>query len=407
MITPARSLPTTADGSPECPVCAGMDTVAFVRREQVPVHQNLLYDSPAAARAASRGTLALHACRDCDFVFNAAFDDALMSYGERYENAQEHSAVFERHVDTLARLLVESHGLRNAHVVEVGCGQGSFLRRLVEYPGAGNTGTGFDPSYAGPLETHDGRLRFRREFYGADATGVHADAVVSRHVIEHVRQPVAMLRSVRAAMQGGLHAPVFFETPCVEWILRERATWDLFYEHCSLFSPRSIACAFARAGFAVQSVGHVFGGQYLWLEASAAGADPAALAVPARTAGEEPLAARALAFGRDETARSAAIAARLRALRADGPVALWGAGAKGCTLAALVDPDATLVDSLVDINPGKQGHFVAGTGHPILAPAQAAARGVRSAILMNPNYLDECREMLQRDRVDIQLLELD
>ena len=98
---------------------------------------------------------------------------------------------------------------------------------------------------------------------------------------------------------------------------------------------------------------------------------------------------------------------RLRALRADGPVALWGAGAKGCTLAALVDPDATLVDSLVDINPGKQGHFVAGTGHPILAPAQAAARGVRSAILMNPNYLDECREMLQRDRVDIQLLELD
>ena len=99
--------------------------------------------------------------------------------------------------------------------------------------------------------------------------------------------------------------------------------------------------------------------------------------------------------------------ARLRALRADGPVALWGAGAKGCTLAALVDPDATLVDSLVDINPGKQGHFVAGTGHPILAPAQAAARGVRSAILMNPNYLDECREMLQRDRVDIQLLELD
>lgn len=393
-------------GAPRCPVCGADDAVAFVHRTDVPVHQNLLYDSPQDARAATRGTLSLHACRGCDFVFNAAFDESLMSYGERYENAQEHSAVFERHVDSLARLLVESRGLRNLHVVEVGCGQGSFLRRLVEYPGAGNTGTGFDPSYAGPEASADGRLRFRREFYGAQSTGVRADAVVSRHVIEHVPQPVGMLRSVRAAMRDALHAPVFFETPCIEWILRERATWDLFYEHCSLFSPRSIACAFALAGFAVREVGHVFGGQYLWTEAVAAAADAGQPPLPPRPLDEVPLAERAIAFGRDEAARCAAISGRLHALRAQGPVALWGAGAKGCTLAALVDPGATLVDSLVDINPGKQGHFVAGTGHPILSPAQAARRGVRSAILMNPNYLDECRAMLRRDRVDIQLLEL-
>lgn len=393
-----------ASRAPACPVCGCGDTVGFLRRERVPVHQNLLHDSPAAAQATRRGTLALHACRACDFVFNAEFDEALMSYGERYENAQEHSAVFESHVDSLARLLVESRGLRGKHVVEVGCGQGSFLRRLVEYPGAGNTGTGFDPSYAGPSEAYGGRLRFQREFYGAASTGVRADAVVSRHVIEHVPQPLAMLRSVRAAMQDGLHAPVFFETPCIEWIFRERATWDLFYEHCSLFSPRSIACAFGLAGFDVREVGHVFGGQYLWLEALAT---TAPMTMPARAPDAPPLAKRALAFGRDEATRCAAISDRLRALRATGRVALWGAGAKGCTLAALVDGDATLVDSVIDINPGKQGHFVAGTGHPIIAPAQAAARGVRSAILMNPNYLDECRAMLRRDRVDIQLLELD
>jgi hypothetical protein len=395
------------DGPPACPVCDGVRTVPFVRRERVPVHQNLLYESPTAARKARRGTLALHACSDCDFVFNAAFDDSLMSYGEHYENAQEHSTVFERHVDSLARLLVESRGLRNSHVVEVGCGQGSFLRRLVEYPGAGNSGTGFDPSYAGPLETHNGRLRFRREFYGASSSELHADAVVSRHVIEHVQRPIEMLRSVRAAMDGALHAPVFFETPCIEWILRERATWDLFYEHCSLFSPRSITHAFARAGFAVREVSHVFGGQYLWLEAVAMGGVATALPPPALTAAEGSLVARAIAFGEDETARCAAIAARLRGLGADGPVALWGAGAKGCTLAALVDPDATLIDSLIDINPGKQGHFVAGTGHPILSPTQAADRGVRHAILMNPNYRNECGAMLHRDRITIRLLEID
>jgi len=402
-----------------CPVCRTNDTVEFVHREAVPVHQNLLYETAQAAQAAVRGTLSLYACRNCDFVFNAAFDPSLMSYSERYDNAQEHSGVFERHVDMLARRLIEDRGIRGMHVVEVGCGQGSFLRRLVEYPGSGNTGTGYDPSYAGPPASADGRLKFRREFYGADSArpdspvgdaagnpaGANhsADAVVARHVIEHVPDPVAMLRSLRSALSGSMHTQVFFETPCIEWIFREQASWDLFYEHCSLFNPRSLAHAFSMAGFKARSVEHVFGGQYLWLEGRPVDFEDAGLLRPGQTA----LVESALAFGRSEVARIEAITEGIARLGATGRVALWGAGAKGCTLTALVDPDASRIDSLIDINPGKQGCFVAATGHPILAPAQAFARGVRSALLMNPNYLNECRALLARDRVDIQLLELD
>jgi hypothetical protein len=75
-------------------------------------------------------------------------------------------------------------------------------------------------------------------------------------------------------------------------------------------------------------------------------------------------------------------------------LALWGAGAKGATLAALADPDGALVDCLIDINPRKQGGFTAVTGHPVVAPEAAAARGVRAVVLMNPNYRAEIVSMI-------------
>jgi hypothetical protein len=76
-------------------------------------------------------------------------------------------------------------------------------------------------------------------------------------------------------------------------------------------------------------------------------------------------------------------------------VALWGAGAKGVTFANLLDPNCELLDCLVDLNPAKQGCFVPGTGHPIVRHDELDARGVRTALAMNPNYTPENVELLR------------
>ncbi len=383
----------------QCPLCESRRLTQFLLRKHVPVHQNLVVGSQHAARSVARGELDLVVCEDCGFVFNRAFDLARLAYGETYDNTQSCSGYFDAYLDGLVEDMVLRKAVRDCSIVEVGCGKGQFLRKLVSFPGANNRGFGFDPSYVGPETDLDGRLVFRRCYYDASCIDVAADVVVCRHVIEHVPDPMALLRSLRAALDHSPGARVFFETPCVEWILRHRVLWDFFYEHCSLFTAASLSLAFRRAGFVVERVEHIFGGQYLWLEAMVADA-----ALPAEQ-GPGETATLAKAYGEEVETLRLDWQARLLELGVHGKVALWGAGAKGATFANLVDPDCFLIDCVVDLNPNKQCRHIPGTGHPIVAPAELQLRRVKSAVLMNPNYRDENLRLLAAAGIELDLID--
>lgn len=358
----------------------------------MPVLQNVLCPTPEEARCVPRGDLVLAHCPACDFITNVAFDADRMHYGEDYENLQACSAFFEEYVDELVDRLV-SAGLRQKNVVEVGCGTGYFLRKLCER--GGNRGTGFDTAYRGPDEVGD--VRFVRDVFDARQAGIAADAVLCRHVIEHVPDPLALLQSVRAALTASPDAQVVFETPAVEWILEHVVSHDLFYEHCSYFSEGSIAYAFGRAGFAPERIERLFGGQYLWVEARPASADTAA-PPGARLGGVVEQ------FRAEDASALARASSRLSELVGDGAVAVWGVGAKGVTFLNLVDGDAEHVCCAVDVNPRKQGQFVAGTGHPIVGPEALTERGVGAVLLMNPNYLDECQRLADKHGAEVRFV---
>jgi SAM-dependent methyltransferase len=375
-----------------CPVCDASGAERFLFRASVPVHQNLLFPTPQAARAMKRGALDMRACRACGFVFNAAFDPALVDYGPAYENSQDCSPAFNAHLDGLVDRLVREGGVRNGRVVEVGCGKGVFLKKLLAHPENHSDAVGFDPSYLGAERV--GRVRFVKDFYGP-ATAVPADVVVCRHVIEHVPEPLELLRTVRAGVGESGETRVFFETPCVEWILRHRVPWDFFYEHCSLFTAHSLALALERAGFAVSAVRHVFGGQYLWAEA-VSGRNPSPNPLPEAERGL-PAPPSLAGKGAGGLGFSAAVAhwdSLLAELSARGAVYVWGAGAKGVTFCNLADPDCSRLAGVIDVNPAKQGKFLPGTGHPIVSPAHAV--GAVAVLVLNPNYVAEVRANVEQ-----------
>jgi len=383
----------------KCPVCGSRSITGFLRRERVPVHQNLVINDQEAAVEIARGDLDLVFCEECGFVFNRAFDLSKLSYREDYDNTQTCSPAFNEYVNDLVEYLVYERDIRDCRIVEVGCGKGTFLRKLVETEGAGNSGYGFDPSYVGPEVDLEGRLRFEKRFYGPESADIPADMVVCRHVIEHVPEPVELLRTIRQALVDFPHARVFFETPDVTWILRNQVIWDFFYEHCSLFTPESLTTAFEVAGFAVESVRNVFGGQYLWLEAVVSNERPRLT----KSSGSIPQLAKQFAVSERELKRE--WEARTRELAAKERVALWGAGAKGVTLANLIDAEREWIHCIVDLNPQKQGHYLPGTGHPIVGYQELENRSITVAILMNPNYHSENLDLLRESNIDTRLVQ--
>jgi len=90
----------------------------------------------------------------------------------------------------------------------------------------------------------------------------------------------------------------------------------------------------------------------------------------------------------------------LEDLRQHGKVALWGAGAKGATFANLLDPECSLLDCVVDINPNKQGRFI--PERPIrLLPRRIGWSRHPKRDFDEPNYHDENERLLARAGIDV------
>jgi len=387
-----------------CPLCANLFPRLFFERRGVPVHQNRACPSAEEARQFRRGDLLLAFCPDCGFVFNSAFDPGCLSYSAAYENTQTCSPYFRQYLSQLGSSLVTKYGLRDKVVIEVGCGKGDFLRQLCK--DGRNRGIGFDPTYVGPETIEGGAVQFVRGFYDSQQTHYAPDFVCCRHVIEHVQSPLEMLRAVRKAIGDRLNSIVFFETPALPWTLNSLSFWDLFYEHCSYFTAESLAWAFEQTGFHVLEAGPAFDEQYLHIEARPAPTGSTQGKPRPRALPE--LWTRIQAFLARVEQRMKACEEKIDAFSQAGGCAIWGAAAKGTTLANVMDPQNQRIRFLIDINPAKQGKYVPGTGHPIVPPEYLKDRNGRIAgiVNMNPNYLEENRIMLSQMSLDIPILQL-
>lgn len=393
-----------------CPVCGDTRSHLIDQRQAVPILMHNTFSDTASARACKTGRLSVRRCDACGFAWNAAFEPEKIVYGPGYDNAQGHSAHFQRHLDErVDAILAAFPGDRLLNVIEVGAGQGEFLNRIAgRAKGRLPRAVGFDPAWRGmdgeriaADGVSDIRM-YRRVFDGmaaALAADVGADLVISRHVIEHIAEPLAFLRAIRAGIIDRPATRLFLETPDIDWILRNQAFEDFFYEHCSIFNPRSMQAALMGAGFGDVAVETVFGGQYLWATArfdSDVG-ENRKMSESMPNAGSD--------FSTDALAGD--WRSRIRSWRSDGgKVAVWGAGAKGMTFAQIVDPAGTEICAIIDVNPGKHGRYIGVSAHRIMDPQDVRALAPSHIIIMNPNYAAEIRTMLAADNIHASLLTL-
>ena len=382
-----------------CPICGSDSPGSFFDMPGMPAVCNQLFPAAESARAVPRGDISLSFCDGCGFIFNQAFDPALVPYGEHYENSLHFSPRFQAHAESLARRLIERYAVRDRRVIEIACGNGEFLSLLCEL--GDNQGIGYDPS--GVLDraapgARD-RLEIRTRFFQESDASEPADLICCRHALEHMEDPVSFLRMLRRGLGDRSETVLYFEVPNSAWILEEFDLWDLIYEHFGYFTPQALVQAFLRAGFEVLESGEDFGRQFLWIEARPGAVQEGDLE------GLAELRATVSTFSRACQQRVQRWHDWFGKLGSDGREAVvWGAGSKGTTFVNLFR-DADALSCVVDVNPHKEGMYISGTGHRIVHPERLGDAGIPDfVIVMNPIYLQEVREMLGQLRIPSECL---
>lgn len=390
------ALPARAEGrtATACPSCGGGLLEPLYQVSSVPLHSCILLDTPEAARNFPRRDIELLLCQDCGFAFNAIFDEPAMAYASNFEESQHFSDTFNSFARDLADEIVRTCEAPGKQIVEIGCGKGEFLDRLCHAAGA--TGVGIDPAYrADPGRTSaENGVRFLPEWFGPQHHTLPADLVVCRHTLEHIAPVGAFVGTIARMIGGREDVWVVFETPDFARVLEEGAFWDIYYEHCSYFTAATHADLFEREGLAVERLELLYGGQYIvqYARPTAGGArraepDPGAVAEMRRLASGFPARVReSQAYWRD----------RLRQAHAAGRrVVLWGGGSKAVSLVTTLGLGEEIA-AVVDINPYKQGKFLPGSGHAVIAPEALAAHAPDLVVVMNPLYRAEVAEQLDR-----------
>ena len=379
------------------PVCPDSEIIDLIELKQAPVHCNVLWSTRESAIAAPRGDIRLAYLPACGHTFNRAFDPSLMEYTQEYENSLHFSPRFQSYATELAERLIRKYELTGKDIVEIGAGKGDFLIMLCDREQ--NRGWGYDPSYVPGAELSSPNVSFVQDFYTEKYTSQEADLIVCRHVLEHIEDPDAFIAQVRRAV-GDKQSVVFFEVPNANWTLRHGGIWDIIYEHCSYFSPHSLAALFRRHDFKIEAVKEVFGGQFLTIEA-----------VPGKqtefaddSAALTQLTAAASGFAANFLAKRDHWLKRLDTLRDAGKRGVvWGSGSKGVTFLNVMESGDEIA-AVVDINTRKQGKYVAGTGHSIMSPSQLSELRPDFVIIMNANYREEIGRMLAEVGVQAEVM---
>ncbi len=384
-----------------CPSCHSAEASVFHQISDIPVNSVLNIRTRDEALQFPRGDLALAFCNRCGFISNTLFDSRLVEYSAECEESQGCSPTFSAFARDFATSLIEKHDLHNKEILEIGCGKGEFLDLICTL--GDNHGIGFDPAYVPGRYRHQAqeRLTFIRDFYSDTYAEFSGDLVCCRMTLEHIQHTAELVSTVSRSIERREDAVVVFQVPNVIRILENCSFEDIYYEHCSYFSPGSLSRLFRSCGLDILDLYTVYDDQYIVVEGTAP-SDPPRGPLPL----EDDL--DLLTQGVEHFRQSYPGVVRywedrLEHFDSHGQkVVLWGSGSKGVAfLNTLAGSDT--IEFVVDINPHRQGTYMAGTGQPIVAPAALQDYKPDVVIIMNPIYKGEIKQELEAMSLDPQL----
>ena len=271
--------------------------------------------------------------------------------------------------------LIDSYHLEGKKFIEVGCGQGEFLKVLSEFPVEVH-GIEHDPHLVelaraqgldvteGFTETEDTRF----------AGGLY-DVFLSFNFLEHQPDPGTMLQAIYRNLEDD--AMGLITVPSFEYIMDHNSYHELIRDHLAYYTFETLTPLLERNGFLVE-------------ECEVINRDTLSVIVKKRPQMDtENLLECYVNLKRE-------MESYMKYLDAwDKKVAVWGASHQGFTLAATTKLGER-ARYIIDSAPFKQGKFAPASHLPIVGPDHFHEHPVDAIIITAPGYTDEIAASIRR-----------
>jgi hypothetical protein len=337
-----------------CPACGYHVAVPFYDGGAQPLAMIAWPTTADAARALPRLPLDFVSCVDCGHVWNAAFDYRDVPYTDKPNLMFNSGALWSHHLRSIRQVMLE-HLDDAPTVVEIGHGDAHFLAALARSRPNGRF-VGFDPNGAARADGVPIELRQALFDPRVHLPELNPDLIMSRHVLEHLTDPLGFIQQMSfAAACGGITPLLYLEVPCIDRAIDTRRTVDFYYEHNSQFTTTSFTRMLQRAAVTVEAIGHGYDGEVIFgfvrLGAKVSQVWNAS-------------SARSFLVGTERSRTE--VARQLDSLAASGKrVAIWGGVGKSAAFIHQHGVDAERFPLVVDSDAEKAGTFVPGTGQQI------------------------------------------
>ena len=343
----------------------------------IPAMQNKLYLSKHEALCAPSASLNLIQ-DESGLVYNASFKPDLVQYDDTYQNDQGFSLRFQQHLEYVSELCSQFIFSNDDKIVDVGCGKGGFVEALRR---KGLNAIGYDNAYQGDSPY------INKSFFGPKSHD-KGKLLTLRHVLEHIQSPWKFIdRIVEANESKGF---MYIEVPDLDWILENRAYFDIFHEHVNYFRSEDFS---RRFGNAVLVNEKSFDGQYLSIVIDLSRITTCSMPPGFYKSGGNLMNSFDVLSQYERQL--------YLSLGNCEKIVIWGAGAKGVVFAARAPLKISQKISYgIDINPAKQGFFMPLSGVKVLDPASGLSDLDQDShvVIMNPIYEKEIRESLPPDQ---------
>ena len=271
--------------------------------------------------------------------------------------------------------LIDSYHLEGKKFIEVGCGQGEFLKVLSEFPVEVH-GIEHDPHLVelaraqgldvteGFTETEDTRF----------AGGLY-DVFLSFNFLEHQPDPGTMLQAIYRNLEDD--AMGLITVPSFEYIMDHNSYYELIRDHLAYYTFETLTPLLERNGFLVE-------------ECEVINRDTLSVIVKKRPQMDtENLLECYVNLKRE-------MESYMKYLDAwDKKVAVWGASHQGFTLASTTKLGER-ARYIIDSAPFKQGKFAPASHLPIVGPDHFHEHPVDAIIITAPGYTDEIAASIRR-----------